>query len=273
MSLLTVFVCVPNPHHQRNHAAKWRWSTFWDSSAFQNACFCWLTAAIFFLFLGFYPVFFNLEEWAAHMGLGYREDVRPDEVSPNALQTFALLSIMNGTSFVGRLGAAILSDYLGVYGALHVHAFVTFVSSILLMAFWTTVNTVIEAIVFVALFGMFSGAVIGLPAASMAFIIGKTNKEGQSKLGQWVGMMYTVASLSAFVGPLIAGHLITEFGTFLTVQFWTGGCLFISAACMGVCMYYQRRQRLTRFSTANIERGTSYSSAGSILGRLQRKEG
>ncbi|KAK0260375.1 hypothetical protein B0A54_01879 [Friedmanniomyces endolithicus] len=228
LSATTVIICRPNPEHPRSTSAKWRWSTFWDATAFRNPCFCWLSAAVFFIFLGFYPVFFNLE-------------ARPAGIPPNAIETFALLSIMNGSSFLGRLLSAGIADHLGSYGALHVHGFVTAAASILLMTFWTTANTVGKAIGFVLIFGMFSGAVIGLPPASMAFIIGKTDKLAQARLGQRVGMMYSIASLPALVGPLIAGHLITQFGTFLAVQLWSGGCLMASTACMGVCIYYERK--------------------------------
>ncbi|KAK1820166.1 pre-rRNA processing [Friedmanniomyces endolithicus] len=241
LSATTVIICRPNPEHPRNTSAKWRWSTFWDKTAFRNPCFCWLSAAIFFIFLGFYSVFFNLEAWAAATGIAFRGNSRPEGIPPNAIETFALLSMMNGSSFIGRLLSAGIADHLGSYGALHVHGFVTAAASILLMAFWTTANTVGKAIGFVLLFGMFSGAVIGLPPASMAFIIGKTDKLAQARLGQRVGMMYSIASLPALGGPLIAGHLITQFGTFLAVQLWSGGCLMASAACMGVCMYYERR--------------------------------
>ncbi|KAK0324269.1 pre-rRNA processing [Friedmanniomyces endolithicus] len=241
LSATTVLICRPNPEHPRNSSAKWRWSTFWDKTAFRNPCFCWLSAAVFFIFLGFYPVFFNLEAWAAATGIAFRGNSRPEGIPPNAIETFALLSMMDGSSFLGRLLSAGIADHLGSYGALHVHSFVTAAASILLMTFWTTANTVGKAIGFVLLFGMFSGAVIGLPPASMAFIIGKTDKLAQAKLGQRVGMMYSIASLPALVGPLIAGHLITQFGTFLAVQLWSGACLMASAACMGVCMYYERR--------------------------------
>jgi len=54
LSATTVIICRPNPEHPRNTSAKWRWSTFWDKTAFRNPCFCWLSAAVFFIFLGFY---------------------------------------------------------------------------------------------------------------------------------------------------------------------------------------------------------------------------
>ncbi|KAK4890747.1 hypothetical protein LTR27_010566 [Elasticomyces elasticus] len=274
MSVLTIFICRPNPEHPHNKSTKWRFSTFWDNSAFHNACFNWLSAAIFFIFLGFYPVFFNLEDWAANMGVAFSTTQRPLDISPNALETFALLSFMNGSSFIGRLVSAGLSDHLGEkYGALHVHAFVTFVCSILLLAFWTTAKTVASAIGFVVVFGIFSGAVIGLPAASMAFVIGKRDTQAQAKLGQRVGMMYTMAAVPALTGPIIVGHLITKFNSFLTAQLWTGGSLMASALCMCVCAYYERRQRKRRQSAISVNPKLPFDSSFKSIVGLRRKEG
>jgi MCP family monocarboxylic acid transporter-like MFS transporter 10 len=36
--------------------------TWVDTEAFKNPAWCWFTAAVAFMFFGFYPVFFNLEE-------------------------------------------------------------------------------------------------------------------------------------------------------------------------------------------------------------------
>ncbi|KAK3620969.1 hypothetical protein LTR22_025397 [Elasticomyces elasticus] len=274
MSVLTIFICRPNPEHPHNKSTKWRFSTFWDNSAFHNACFNWLSAAVFFIFLGFYPVFFNLEDWAANMGVAFSTTERPLDISPNAIETFALLSFMNGSSFIGRLVSAGLSDHLGEkYGALHVHAVVTFVCSILLLAFWTTAKTVATAIGFVVVFGVFSGAVIGLPAASMAFVIGKRDTQAQAKLGQRVGMMYTMAAIPALIGPIIVGHLITRYNSFLTAQLWTGGSLMASAVCMCVCAYYERRQRKRRQSAISVNPKLPFDSSFRSIVGLRRKEG
>merc|ERR1711939_629113 len=71
--------------------------------------------------------------------------------------------------------------------------------------------------------------VIGLPPASMAYLLGP-NPEAQARLGQWTGMMYSAAGIFALTGPLIAGHLISAYGNnFLTVQLWSGACMMLSA--------------------------------------------
>lgn len=205
-----------------------------------------MTAAICFLFFGFYAVFFNLEEWAARAGLGYRDDtpsgfkigLGSNEVHHDAIRTFYLLAIMNGASTVGRLSSSYLCDH---FGALNVHAAVTFLSSLLVLCLWTLAETVPAAIAFVVTFGVFSGAVIGLPPASMAYLLGP-DPAAQAKLGQWTGMMYSAAGIFALTGPVIAGHLISTYGNnYLTVQCWSGACMVLSAACMGVAIFYRRR--------------------------------
>lgn len=61
-SILAVLIARPNPAHQSNKPSTLKdWRVFFDSSAFKNPSFVWLTASICFTFFGFYSVFFNLE--------------------------------------------------------------------------------------------------------------------------------------------------------------------------------------------------------------------
>jgi MFS transporter, MCT family, solute carrier family 16 (monocarboxylic acid transporters), member 10 len=120
---------------------------------------------------------------------------------------------------------------------------------------WLLASTVSSAIAFVVLFGVFSGAVIGLPPASVAWIIQNTHGD-LSKLGQWTGMMYTTAAIPALTGPVIAGHLISEFGTYVTVQAWSGTCLFLAGFCMWMSVMETRRGR-KRAEREKVIRGKS----------------
>ncbi|KAF2717846.1 MFS general substrate transporter [Polychaeton citri CBS 116435] len=249
-AFLAIFLARPNPEHIVRKPETWVKVSVWvDKHAFSNASFAWFTAGICFMFFGFYAVFFNLEEWAAAEGLGYKdaiEGVPEIEVTDweergrnRGIRTFWLLSIMNASSTLGRLSSAYLCDH---FGALNVHCIVTFIAAILVLVGWTLSKTVAAAIVFVVLFGIFSGAVIGLPPASVAYILGP-RPEAQAKLGQWTGMMYSSAAVFALTGPVIAGHLITEYGeNYLTVQCWSGANLFMAAVCMGIAIFYRRRQ-------------------------------
>lgn len=54
-------------------------------------------------------------------------------------------------------------------------------------------------------------------------------------------MMYSCASVFALTGPVIAGHLVSEYNTYLTVQLWSGVCLLLSSMCMGMAIVYHRK--------------------------------
>ena len=261
--VLAIFIARPSPEHLIRKPESWsNHRVFIDTHAFRNKPFMFLAAGICFLFFGFYAVFFNLEEWAASTGVGAREPIpgRPQQVQAHegALHTYYLLSIMNATSTVGRVSSAYLCDH---FGALNVHAVVTFIGSLLVLTLWTTATTVPSAIAFVVLFGVFSGAVIGLPPASVAYILGKS-PEAQSKLGQWVGMMYSSSAVFALTGPVIAGHLISVYANnFLTVQCWSGACMFLSSVCMAIAIYYKRRGDIESQASTPSRRPSSFTAS------------
>lgn len=270
-SIMAFFGAIPNPNHplkKGDDGLTWTSTRRWvDPPAFRVAAFNWTCAGIALMFLGFYAIFFNLEEWAAVKGFGYKdlallgvtyhngEDMETPH-DGDALRTFIYLAIMNGASTVGRISSGWLADK---YGALNVHFTVIFTSSMLVLFFWTFASTVPEALAFVNVFGAISGAVIGLPPATVADIIHNTPGVDHSRMGHWTGMMYTIAAIPALIGPVIAGHLITKFDTYLTVQMWSGTCLFLSSLCLGAAMYCMRRtvakERKERASSMGFESG------------------
>ena len=66
-----------------------------------------------FVFLGFYPIFFNLEDWAQWKGVAMKEDVAGSTGSVadrGGFRTFYFLSIMNACSSIGRILGAYLCD-------------------------------------------------------------------------------------------------------------------------------------------------------------------
>lgn len=124
------------------------------------------------------------------------------------------------------------------------HIVSQFVCSLLTLIFWTLAGSETDAITFCVVFGVFSGMVIGLPPASVANILDctyaapETLPLAKKKLGHWVGMMYSFAAVPALLGPVIAGHLITKYNTYITVQMWSGANLFLSFVCMMVARWY-----------------------------------
>lgn len=62
-SFTAYLLAVPNPAHHFRKPETWRSMRVWiDTNAFRDPAFCWFTAAICFVFFGFYAVFFNLED-------------------------------------------------------------------------------------------------------------------------------------------------------------------------------------------------------------------
>jgi MCP family monocarboxylic acid transporter-like MFS transporter 10 len=278
---MAFFAARPNPDVLVRKPEKWGVKVFFDREAFQCAMFWWMTVAIMFLFLGFYPIFFNLEEWAVTRGIGFKE-ATPGGVEvqlatarrPDAIRTYWLTSALNISSIVGRLSSGYLSDK---FGALRVHCFVTFVASILVLAMLPFQTTVTGAVCFVVFFGMFSGSVIGLPPASMSWILGN-DQEAQAKLGTWVGMMYTFAAVPSFVGPVLVGYGLNLTGrNFWMLYGFSGSCLLLSAACMGVAIYMSDSGRYKvsfrrRFSTATVRRLVSRADEDGEQGSVARPE-
>ncbi|TLD20099.1 MFS general substrate transporter [Venturia nashicola] len=256
-SLISFFCAIPNPAHPLNKESEYSWGNVrrWiDPNAFKNATFNWFCASIAFMFFGFYAIFFNLEEWAYHQKLGVKSSTGKlgndfgRTAEPNSsLRTWMYLSVMNAASTIGRMLSGWLSDH---YGALNVHFIVMFVSSILLYVWWTLASNVSSAFGFVVVFGAVSGAVIGLPPATVANIITRSPGVDHSRLGQWTGMMYTLASPFALTGPVIAGYLIKRFDNYLTVQMWSATCLFMASLCLLAAMISADRieKRSSRFT-------------------------
>ncbi|KAH7085303.1 major facilitator superfamily domain-containing protein [Paraphoma chrysanthemicola] len=244
--LYSFIFAAPNPAHAMHEPKKWLSKRTWfDTDVKSNKAFWWFTAAVAFMFFGFYPVFFNIEEWAATNGFGTRDGVgqaiRPTEESDKPIETFWLLTIMNGASTFGRLLLAHGSDKVG---ALNMHTAAQIVCSLLVLILWPLAGSESSAIAFCIVFGLFSGTVIGCPPASIGNILNCTYTTSETihlakkKLGHWTGMMYSFAAIPALTGPVIAGYLITTYNTYLTVQMWSGANLFLSFVCMMAARWY-----------------------------------
>src|ERR1700712_2701266 len=83
----------PNPPLIKNDGTTWTSVRRWvDPPAFRYRPFNWFCAAIALCFFGFYAVFFNLEEWALHRGLGRTNERGPPD---HKVPVFYYLATMN----------------------------------------------------------------------------------------------------------------------------------------------------------------------------------
>jgi MCP family monocarboxylic acid transporter-like MFS transporter 10 len=61
--LYSFIFATPNPAHDHHEPKSWASKRTWfDTDVKDNRAFWWFTAAVAFMFFGFYPVFFNVEE-------------------------------------------------------------------------------------------------------------------------------------------------------------------------------------------------------------------
>jgi len=73
-SIYSLLFATPNPAHSHPRPQSYRKLTTWiDPEAFSNKSFIWMTIAVMFLFFGFYPVFFNLEEVRTTIPIKYHK--------------------------------------------------------------------------------------------------------------------------------------------------------------------------------------------------------
>jgi len=241
ITLLAAVLAIPNPDFtfRPRPQSYFKVSVWIDSSAFRSRVFVSFTAGICFVFLTYYAVFFNLEEWAAYSGVGFKSATPPPGFKLPGLRTWYLLSIMSAASAIGRLVSSFLADR---YGAVPVHTVVTSICGILLCVMWVLTTTFSVTVAFVVVFGAFAGSLIGLPPASVASILGH-GKEKQAKLGQWVGLMYACAAVPELIGPVIGGHLITRYG-YLSLQLFCGVSFLAGTGCMLLAWIWQRKDEV-----------------------------
>ena len=113
-SFIAVFCANPNPAAVIRVPEKWLKAEVWfDKTAFDRRPYVWFVATMCLVFLGFYPVFFNLERWAQWKHIGVKEDLAGGTgglAGESGFRTFYFLSMSNGCSTIGRILGAYLSD-------------------------------------------------------------------------------------------------------------------------------------------------------------------
>ncbi|PYI08788.1 putative monocarboxylate permease [Aspergillus sclerotiicarbonarius CBS 121057] len=182
-----------------------RKSQFLLPSAFKQPSYTMLIISTFFLFLGMFPAMFYLPTYAISQGM-----------SPTL--AFYIVSIFNAASFPGRVLPAILSDRVGRLNTLCTAG----ISSGTIGLCWQRVQGNAGIIVFAAVFGFCTGAIISgfaIPLASCA--------KDPKNIGTYMGMGMAVGSIAALIGPPISGMLYDRYHGFDQVSIFCGvTCLF-----------------------------------------------
>ncbi|KAF6227087.1 hypothetical protein HO133_008528 [Letharia lupina] len=164
--------------------------------------FSLLTAAVFFFYWGmFVPFTFIVVEAQSH-GMSLR------------LANY-LVPILNAASIIGRTVPNAIADKVGRFNVMVVMSSFT---TILILALWLPATGNAAIIVFAALFGIASGAGIGLTPALCAQV------SPIQEIGIRTGTIFTIAAFAALTGSPIGGQIIgdTHDGSFRYAKVFGG---------------------------------------------------
>lgn len=162
-----------------------RKSNFLLPRAFKELNYTSLIIGAWFTFLGLYPPLFYLPSYGIAQGM-------------NPTLAFYLSAILNAASFPGRIVPAVLSDK---FGRLNTFAAAGITTGVLTLC-WQRVEGNAGVIVFTALFGFFSGAIISGGTVALT----SCTKDAKN-VGTYMGMGMACISISGLIGPPISGAL------------------------------------------------------------------
>ncbi|KAL4911334.1 hypothetical protein BDW74DRAFT_7621 [Aspergillus multicolor] len=162
-----------------------RKSKFFLLRAFREAGYTSLIVGSFFTFMGMFCPLFYLPSYGISQGM-----------TPTL--AFYLSAILNAASFPGRVVPAILSDK---FGKLNAFAAAGITTGILTLC-WQLVKGTTGVIVFTALFGFFSGAIISGGTVTLA-----NCAKHPKDIGTYMGMGMAWTSVGSLIGPPVSGAL------------------------------------------------------------------
>ncbi|KAL4789487.1 major facilitator superfamily domain-containing protein [Aspergillus venezuelensis] len=162
-----------------------RKSNFLLPSAFKDLGYTTLVIGAFLTFLGMYPPLFYLPSYGIAQGM-------------SQTLAFYLSAILNAASFPGRIVPALLSDR---FGKLNTFAGAGITTGILTLC-WQRIEGNAGVIVFSALFGFFSGAIISGGTVALA-----SCTQDAKNIGTYMGMGMAWTSIGSLIGPPISGAL------------------------------------------------------------------
>ena len=202
-----------------------RQTNFFMPSAFKELPYVFLIAASFMMFLGAFQPYFFLPSYAVAHGMS-------DDLSNY------LIAILNASALPGRILPGILADKVGRMNMF----FGAGICSGIIALCWQKCTTNAEIIVFTALFGFFSGAIVSGVSIGLA-----SCPKDPKNIGTYMGMGMALAALAILAGPPICGQLVVHYHSFDQVSIFSG--IVILAGSF----------------TVLIAKGTS---AGGLLGKI-----
>ncbi|MCJ1269726.1 hypothetical protein MMC22_009618 [Lobaria immixta] len=177
-----------------------RKSQFFLLSAFKDAHYVAVIGATLLMILGVFIPLFYLPTYAVEHGM-------------NKELASYLLAILNGASLFGRVLPGLLADRFGRLNTLCAAG----LSSGILILCWPSTTTSVSIIVFSALFGFCSGAIV----SGVSVCLASCSKD-PGNIGTYMGMGMGIASFAALVGPPVNGALVTHYNGYDQVSIFSG---------------------------------------------------
>lgn len=177
-----------------------RKKAFYILSAFKESRFVTLIVSAFLMILGVFIPIFYLPTYAIQYGM-------------SAQLSSYLVAILNGASFFGRVIPGIMADKVG---RINMFGVIGVCTGILIFC-WQKITTNAGIIVFAAIYGFFSGAIVSLVTTCFT-----TVPKDPRNIGTYMGMGMMIVAFSALIGPPINGALVDRYHSFEQVSIFSG---------------------------------------------------
>ena len=214
---LLSFPCLLWKYPASNHDTPRATRRLIDLSAFKEAPFVTFTAIMFFTFLGYIVPYFYIPAFA--------------EQALHTSQSLALyaLVVSQGTSLFGRLVAAFVAHR---FGGMVPWVFCTAISVVFCFC-WIAMDSVESFFAFCAMYGLFSAALVALPASVLPLVC-----PDPEVLGTRMGMAWAFSAFAFLIGTPIGAALtssndmLSSPSAFRGVQIWSGAVLVVATALL-----------------------------------------
>ena len=175
-------------------------------AAFKEVPYIALITASFMMLLGIFVPPFYLPSFAVSYGMSQR-------LAPY------LISIYNGASLFGRVIPGILADKFGRFNIY----FAAAISSAILGFCWQRVTSNAAVIVFAAIYGFCSGAIVSMLSVCLTLV-----PKDPKNIGTYLGMGLAAASIAALIGPPISGAILAH-SSFARVSDFSGSVSLVGS--------------------------------------------
>lgn len=195
-----------------------RRSQFFLLSAFKDLHYLAVTCATFLMILGVFTPIFYIPTYAVEHGMS------------KELASY-LVAVLNGASLLGRVLPGVLADR---FGRLNILCAAGLSTGILIFC-WPSITTSASVIVFSALFGFCSGAIISGMSVCLA-----TCPSDPRNIGTYMGMGMGIASFAALIGPPVNGALVTRYNGYDQVSIFSGVVVLAGAVVVLLAKHLTR---------------------------------